>query len=62
LLQDISVPEAFALDEFDQDAMKREYAAANKTFSSSNVPEEKAEAYIQLTTIQELSRAMGMNL
>ena len=56
------MPEAFPLDDFDQEAMKREYQAANKVFSSSNVPEEKAEAYIQLTTIQELSRAMGVNL
>lgn len=56
------MPEAFPLDEFDLDAIKREYAAANKAFAGSNVPEEKAEAYIQLTTLQELSRAMGVNL
>eukprot|EP00602_Paraphysomonas_sp_CaronLab_P010296 CAMPEP_0185021736 /NCGR_PEP_ID=MMETSP1103-20130426/4436_1 /TAXON_ID=36769 /ORGANISM="Paraphysomonas bandaiensis, Strain Caron Lab Isolate" /LENGTH=157 /DNA_ID=CAMNT_0027553441 /DNA_START=38 /DNA_END=511 /DNA_ORIENTATION=- len=59
---DVACPEAFPIDDFDVDAMKKEFAAASKAFASTNVPEEKAEAFIQLTALQELSRGMGVTL
>ena len=40
--------------------MKKEWVEANKLYNSAATPEAKAEAYVQLTTIQELSRVTGI--
>jgi hypothetical protein len=60
--QDVAVAEAFPLADFDPEAMKREFANANKVYGGSGTPEDKAEAYIQLTTLQELARVSGVSL
>lgn len=40
--------------------MKREMANATKEYGAATTPEAKAEAYVQMTTLQELSRVLGV--
>jgi predicted Zn-dependent protease len=40
--------------------MKREMANASKEYGAAATPEKKAEAYVQMTTLQELGRVLGV--
>jgi F0F1-type ATP synthase epsilon subunit len=58
---DIACPEANLLEDYCPDAVKAQYAEASKDYASSQ-DAEKAAAYVKMTTLQELSRAMGINI
>jgi F0F1-type ATP synthase epsilon subunit len=58
---DISVSEAFPLSDFDEGAIKSNYQAAQSAASSGD-DYEKAKAAIEISTLQNLARAIGMTL
>ena len=58
---DIACPEANLLEDYCPDTVRAEYAEASKEYASGQ-DAEKAAAYVKMTTLQELSRAMGINL
>jgi hypothetical protein len=40
--------------------MKKEMANATKEYGAALSPEKRAEAYVQMTTLQELGRVLGV--
>ncbi len=61
--KDISVPEAYLTSDFDQDAIRAQYSEAQKRYSASSSDNQtKAEAFVEVTTLAELGRALGMSL
>ena len=60
-LQDVSVPEAYALSDFDEASIKSGYAEANKNANSDNATT-KAQAQIELSVYTSLARSLGITL
>ncbi len=58
-MTDISVTEAFKLDDFDASAVKSSLDKANETYAKATDPAEKAQALIEMQLFGNLTRAMG---
>ncbi len=62
-IQDVSVPEAFPLSDFDESAVKNGFANAQKAASSAaEGSAAKAVAQIEMDTFSSLARALGVTL
>lgn len=61
LIKDVSVPEAFAVTDFDEGAIKSGFAEATKNSSSDNAVV-RAQAQIELSVYTALARSMGITL
>lgn len=62
-LQDISVPEAYALADFDEQAIKTAHAESSRAFASAaEGSAAKATAQIEIETYSAIARALGVAL
>jgi hypothetical protein len=61
--QDVSVPEAFPLSDFDEAAVKSGHAEASRAFSSApDGSVARASAQIEVDTLAAIARALGVTL
>lgn len=60
-MQDVSVPEAFPLKDFDETSVKSGYAEAQKNLNSDNA-ELKAAAQIEANVYTAIARALGVTI
>ena len=61
--QDISVPEAYPLSDFDDQAVKTAYAESSRAFASAaEGSAAKATAQIEIETYSAIARALGVTL
>jgi len=56
---DISVTEAFSMDDFDESSVKAALDKANDTYAKATDPAEKAKALIEMQLFGNLTRALG---
>ena len=61
ILQDVSVPEAFPVTDFDESAIKSGFAEATKN-SASDDAAIRATAQIELSVYTALARSLGISL
>lgn len=59
--QDVSVPEAYPVSDFDESAIKSGFAEANKKAASDNAVV-RAEGQIELSVYTALARSLGVTL
>lgn len=62
VVQDVSVPEAFPLSDFDESAVKAGYAEASKAAGTAPEGAARAAAQVEAETYANLARALNINL
>ena len=62
ILQDVSVPEAFPLSDFDEAAVKSGYAEATRAAGAAPEGAARAAAQVEAETFANLARALNINL